>query len=209
MIKMTRFIFTLAMLVSTFAVTANDYQTSARYEPIIPEQPTQTGEKIEVVELFWYGCPHCYHFEPHVQNWLKQKPEYVTFRRIPAIFRESWMPHARAYFALEQMDKVEDGHSLIFNAMHRDKKRLNTREQIADLLDAGGINRELFLQQYDSFTTESKVRQAALMTRRYGIRGVPAVIIQGKYRTSGSIAGSFENAIKVINELVDKEHKGK
>ncbi len=180
-----------------------------QYESIKPPQPTNTPGKVEVVEMFWYGCPHCFYLEPTMDRWLKDKPDYVSFRRMPAVFRPSWVPHAKAFFAARALGVKDKVHAPLFEAIHVQKRPLDTRAQLAAFFAEQGVNKEDFVQAYDSFAVASQVRRASRMTGLYGINGVPAIIIDGKYRTSGSLAGSQENMIKVINTLVAEEHRAK
>lgn len=202
----------LGLLLSTGARAAEEageaiFQVYGQFEKIVPTLAIQEPGKIEVVELFWYGCPHCYHFDPYLERWLKTKPDYVTFRRVPAVFRESWIPQARAYYAAEAMGVLDSMHGAIFDAIHRDKRTLDTRDQLADFFAERGVDREQFLKVYNSFGVQTKVRQAISMTKNAQISGVPSMVVDGKYRTSGSLAGTFANMIKVLNILVDEEHR--
>ncbi len=183
------------------------FQIHGQYERITPPQPTQSPDKVEVLELFWYGCPHCYTLEPYLQRWVKGKPDHATFRRMPAIFSERWIPHAQAYFAAEALGVLEEIHDPLFAAMHREKRPINSKDQLKAFFKEQGVSEEDFLRTYSSFAVRSKVRQAMVMTNRYGISGVPAIIVNGKYRTSGTLAGSFQSLMKVIDVLVDEEHK--
>lgn len=200
---------TLPFLLGSPAARASDALTDIKgqYELVRPEQPTRSGDKVEVVELFWYGCPHCFHFEPELKNWLKRKPDYVDFRRIPAVFRESWIPHAKYFYAAEQMGLSDQLHDALFAALHEHKQRVFTRDELADLAEKSGVDRAKFLENFDSFGVASKARQAAQLTASYGIQGVPSMIVNGKYRTSGNTAGSLEQVIKVMDILVAEEHK--
>jgi thiol:disulfide interchange protein DsbA len=185
-----------------------DFAAFGQYAAITPPQPPADGDRVEVVEMFWYGCPHCYDFEPHLKRWLADKPADVTFRRIPAVFRESWIPHARAFYAAQSLGVLERSHMLLFEALHDDNRKVFTRDQIADLFaDAGLVDRDEFLDAYDSFAVQGKVKQAIRMTQRYGIRGVPSMVINGRYHTSGGLAGSFDNVLKVVDALVARERK--
>lgn len=178
-----------------------------QYENVSPPQATETPGKVEVVELFWYGCPHCYSFEPYIKKWLETKPDHVGFRRAPAIFRKDWIPQAKAYYTAEQLGVLEAVHLPLFKAIHDQKRPLNTKEQLADFFAEQGVERAAFDKTYDSFAVQSKVQRAYVMTQRYGIQGVPAVVVNGKYRTTGSLTGSYDNLVKVINILVDEEHR--
>ena len=175
------------------------------YTRIIPAQPTQAEGKIEVVEVFWYGCPHCYDFEPHVEKWLESKPEDVEFRRMPGIFNKSWIPHAKAYFTAEKLGVLDKTHRALFNALHKEHKRIFTESELKDFFISKGIDGDEFTRVFNSSEIETKFKQAFVMGQRYKITGVPAVIINGKYMTSGSLAGSYENLLKTIDDLVDKE----
>jgi len=182
------------------------FEAYGHYVAVVPAQPTQDPAKVEVLELFWYGCPHCFHFEPYLKDWSAHKPEYVNFIRMPAVFRDSWLPGARAYYTAQLLGVLDKVHGAIFDAMHVRHLPMSTKEEFMDLFASKGVSKEDFAKAWDSFTVQARVRRATMMTREYGITGVPSVIINGKYRASGSSAGSFENLIKVINTLVEQEH---
>ena len=183
------------------------YVDGQHYEKVVPQQPVQSGDKIEVLEIFWYGCPHCYHFEPHLAKWLASKAADVEFRRMPGVFRKDWVPHARAYYTAETLGVLDKVHTQLFEALHKDRKPIVNQEQLADFFADQGIAREKFEKTYNSFAIDSKTRQAVIMSREYGISGVPAVIVNGKYRSSGTMAGGFDELLKVIDRLVDKERE--
>lgn len=198
----------ITLLVLNFFTSAGaaDYTAGVDYKTI-DQQPTDTGDNIEVLEFFWYGCPHCYHFEPEVSAWNKSKPANVTFIRVPAVFRPDWKVQARAYYALELMGVIEQLHGKIFDAIHKHKKRLNTLDSIADFVASEGIDKDKFIAEYNSFVVDGKVRKAVKKMKAYKIEGVPTVAVNGKYKTSGRMAGSYENMIKIINHLIEKESK--
>lgn len=203
---MTRVFTALLLAVISLGVAAEGTAPSGEsYELVSPAQPTQSDGKIEVIELFWYGCPHCYHFEPELQAWLKHKPDDVMFRRIPALFNEQWVVHARAYYAAEALGMVDKLHEPLFDAIHKDGKRIMDEESIIKFAASQGIPEQQFREAYDSFAVDKKVRQAMMATRDYGITGVPALIVNGKYRTSPSLAGGADQVLKVIDTLVAKE----
>ncbi len=185
--------------VSAAEVTSNQYQS------VVPEQATKTGDKIEVLEIFWYGCPHCFDFEPYVKEWLKTKGDDVEFRRMPGVFRKNWIPGAKAYYTAQALGVLDKTHDAMFHAMHVEKRKMLDEDSIADLFIEQGVSREDFKKAWNSFTVDSKVREAMQMSRQYGITGVPSVIINGKYRTSGGTAGSYPHLLKVIDHLVAKE----
>ena len=190
---------------SLFLLLGSQAYAGDGYTIISPAQPTQTGDKIEVLEIFWYACPHCYDFEPYIHEWLNNKPEDVTFRRMPGIFRKSWIPHAKAFFTAEKLGILDDIHTHLFNAIHRDKKKIHDDASIRKFFLKHGVDKGEFKKIYNSEEIDTKAKQAFVMGQRYKVTGVPAIIVNGKYMVSGSTAGSFENVLKVIDSLVDKE----
>lgn len=176
------------------------------YKVIDPAQPTQAVDgKVEVVEIFWYGCPHCYEFEPYLSDWLENKPDNIEFRRMPGIFSDQWIPLARAFYAAEELDVVETVHKPLFEAIHTEKRNLNSQKEIAEFVAELGIDEDAFNEAYESEAVSDKVKKAFVAGRRYQVRGVPSLVIHGKYLTSSSLSGGFENMLKVTDQLVDKE----
>jgi thiol:disulfide interchange protein DsbA len=172
-------------------------------------QPVETKGKVEVIEFFWYGCPHCYDFEPELSAWVKRQPKDVVFRRVPVAFRDDFMPHSQLFYALEAMGKGDAFNEKVMYAMHKENKRLLTENEIADWVASQGIDRNTFLATYRSFAVISKARAAKQMAEAYRIDGVPTIVMQGKYVTSPSIAGSKAKAITVMDFLVEKIRKDK
>lgn len=180
------------------------------YETLTPAQPVQNPDKIEVIEFFWYGCPHCYHLEPAMNAWLKTKPANVEFIRQPAVFSELWGKHAKAFFVAEALGVQEKVHADLFNVIQQDaKKNLTTEADLAKFFVAHGVKEEDFHNAYNSFMVDAKMRQAETMGARYGITGVPALIVNGKYRVTGQTAKSQENMLTVTNQLIQQESQGK
>jgi len=175
------------------------------YTTITPAQPTQTGDKIEVLEIFWYACPHCYDFEPYISEWLESKPDDVEFRHMPGIFRKNWIPHAKAFFTAEKLGILDSIHGPLFDAIHKEKKKIHDDASIKKFFVKHGVDKGEFTKIYESDEVNTKVKQAFVMGQRYKVTGVPALIVNGKYMVSGSTAGSLENVLKVIDALVDKE----
>lgn len=207
MCRATGFLLTIFLFVT--AVSTTSAQNLAQfYKPIRPVQPTQVEDgKIEVVEIFWYGCPHCYSFEPYVDNWLKTKADDIEFRRIPGIFSDKWMPHAKAYYTAMKMGVLDKIHQPLFEALHRQKKRIYNDKEIKEFFIQQGIDGNEFSRVYNSNEINIKVRQAFIMGKKYGVTGVPSVVVNGKYLTSGTLARSFDNLLKVIDQLADKERE--
>ena len=190
--------------ISFAALLSAEEKSSTGYEAVSPPQPTANPAKIEVIEFFWYGCPHCYSFEPTLTTWLKAKPENVEFIRIPAIFNEQWGKHAKAYFTAEALGVVDKVHADLFDAIQQ-KKELETEEQLAKFFTDHGVKEADFRETYNSFMIDAKMRQAPALAAKYGITGVPAIIVNGKYKTNGTLAGSQEKMIDVVNALIKKE----
>ena len=179
------------------------------YRILPTPQPLESKGKVEVIEFFWYGCPHCYDFEPELNTWLKRQPKDVIFRKVPVAFRDDFMPHSQLFYALEAMGKGDALNDKVMYAMHKENKRLMTENEIADWAASQGIDRNTFLATYRSFAVVSKARAARQMADAYRIDGVPTVVMQGRYVTSPSIAGTKAKAISVMEHLEQKIRKDK
>ena len=175
---------------------------------LTPPVATSSPGKIEVIEFFWYGCPHCNAFEPALDAWAKALPADVAFRRVPAAFNESWVPHQRIFYALESLDLLATMHRKVFYAIHAQRMRLDKPADIGAFMANNGVDAAKFGQAYDSFTVQTKVRQATQLTNAYKIDGVPALGVQGRYYTSGPLAGSNERSLRVADYLIERSRKG-
>jgi thiol:disulfide interchange protein DsbA len=194
------------------AATFNPVQAateSVGYELVAPAQPTHDVNKVEVIEFFWYGCPHCFDFEPTLAKWVKALPKNVEFIRQPAVFSEQWGKHAKAYYTAEALGVVDKIHADFFDAIQIKKEHLETEEQLTKFFVAHGVNEAEFKAAFNSFLIDTKVRQAGTLAAKYGISGVPAIVINGKYKTSGPLAGSHEKMIEVMNRLIAQESASK
>ncbi|WAR45123.1 thiol:disulfide interchange protein DsbA/DsbL [Methylomonas rapida] len=179
------------------------------YENVTPVQPVQNPDKIEVIEFFWYGCPHCYSLEPSVAAWLKTKPANVEFIRQPAVFSELWGKHAKAFFTAEALGVSEKVHADFFDAIQNKKQKLTSEDELAKFFAAHGVKDDDFRAAYNSFLVDAKMRQAETMGPRYGITGVPAIIVNGKYRVTATTAKSQDNMLKVTSDLIQQESAAK
>lgn len=196
------------LLLIQFPVTADPaFEEGVSYVKIVPAQPTSEPDKIEVVELFWYGCPHCHRFQPYVENWLKNKPANIDYIRLPAILRDSWALHARAFYTAEALGKLDEIHEPLFDAIHKEKRDLDSEQTLSAFFAEHGVDPAEFRKVFHSFTVESKVRRAHQMTRRYRTQGTPSVVVNGKYRSDPGLARGFDKLIQVIDYLVEKELK--
>ncbi len=174
------------------------------YELLDEVQPVQTGDKIEVAELFWYACQHCFKLEPYIIEWQKNIPETAEYVLIPALLNPRWEFHARIYYTFEALGVVEQLHAKLFVAIHEQKRNIDSVDSLADWAAEHGVDRQPVIDTFDSFAVENKINFANVMVRKYGIDGVPAIIIDGRYRTSVGMAGSHEKLIEVINFLITK-----
>ena len=209
---MKKFLYLLLACLLPLSATAagpEKYLEGTHYLLVTPAVPTADPKSIEVVELFWYGCSHCFHFEPLLAGWLKTKPADVKFRRIPAVFAQQWVPHARAMYAAEALGALDKLHKPLFEAIHADKRRIFDEESIMVFAGEAGFNLDEFRQAYESPTVDGKTKMATMATRDYGIEGVPSVLVNGKYRITATLAGSQENILKVVDFLIAKERNAK
>ncbi|MFI3184413.1 MAG: thiol:disulfide interchange protein DsbA/DsbL [Methylococcaceae bacterium] len=206
---MLRKIILTGLLILCIFGTASIKAESLGYETLSPAQPTHNPDKIEIIEFFWYGCPHCYSFEPLLENWVKTLPKNVEFIRQPAVFSDLWGKHAKAYFTAEALGVVDKVHTDLFDAIQNKKQSLETEDQLAKFFVAHGVKESEFHDTFNSFLVDAKVRQAATTAGRYGISGVPALVINGKYKTNGPLAGSHEKMLDVVNQLIQQESTAK
>lgn len=185
------------------------YDEGIEYLKITPPVPTENSHQVEVVEMFWYGCPHCYHFEPNLVGWLKKLPANVKFIRIPAVFpdRPLWEMHARAYYTAELLGVLDKTHEALFDAIHKYHQRLFDEDSLADFYAKYGVDKKLFKETMHSFGVQMKVDRARELCRRYGIDGVPTLVIDGKYRTFASLTNGEDGMLKVTDFLIEKESK--
>lgn len=164
--------------------------------------------KIEVIEFFWYGCPHCNEFEPTLDAWSKKLPADVAFRRVPVAFRaEPFVAHQKIFFALDEMGLIPTMHRRVFYGIHVQHQRLDKAPDIAAFLQQQGVDSAKFLEHFNSFSVQTKARQAVKLAADYKIDGVPAIGVQGRYFTSGALAGSSDGALAVADYLIGKARK--
>jgi thiol:disulfide interchange protein DsbA len=203
---MKKILFVLFVAFSSF-VFAQDYEADIDYVVLDKPVKTTTGDKIEVRELFWYYCSHCYNLEPLMNGWLKTKPDNVEFVRQPAVYSQRWLNEAIFYFVLEELDLVEKLHEPLFNAIHAQKKKFNSKQSFIDWVASFGVEKGKVEKAFDAFSVKIKVNKSKLNTLKYKINGVPTVIVNGKYLTDATHAGSHIDMLKVIDFLIKKESK--
>ena len=184
-------------------------QTRPQYTELKPAQPTESGNKIEVVEFFWYGCPHCYNLEPFLETWAKKLPPDVALRRIPAVFNERWGYDAAIYYAFDALGVLDRAHRPFFNAIHQDRLRTDNPAALNEWLQKNNIDPKKFQEAFKSFGVQSKVRRATQQTVAYKIDGTPAMAVNGRYTVSADQGGSQQGLLQTVDYLVDMVRKQK
>lgn len=169
---------------------------------LIEQQPVETGDKIEVIDFFWYGCPHCFNLQPALEGWIKRKPADVTLRRIPAILREAWAPHVRIFYTLEALGELERLHQQVYHGYHVEELHMSKPDVMVQWAVRHGIDRQKWLKAYNSSETEQKVQQAKDLTRAYNVQGTPSLVVDGRYLTSSGMAGTVFGMIPVLDDLI-------
>ncbi len=176
----------------------------------VPAQPTSVKRgQVEVLEFFWYRCPHCFHLEPELNAWTKKLPKNVVFKRVPGVLNESWIPLTRAFYALEAAGYLEKLHDDVFHALHVEGLDLNPPGAFLDWAAKKGADRKKLADAYNSFSVDTKVMRAQQMTREFKLNGVPAFVVNGKYTTSAYLTGGNPQTFKVLDELIEMESKRK
>lgn len=194
----------LAFALAPMIALAADYTEGIEYEALSQPQPVETGNKIEVREFFWYGCPHCFHFEPTLLQWLKHKPRDVEFVRTPAVANPNWAVQGRAYYAFQALGVLGRLHEAFFNAIHVQDLPLDTPDAIADWVGRQGVDEKKFKQVYNSFAVASRMRAAGELGAREQVDSVPTLIVQGRYKVTPARAGGNEETIKIVDFLIKK-----
>lgn len=184
---------------------ADTIEAGKQYVELASPVPVSKPGQIEVVELFWYGCPHCYQFESTINPWAEQLPEDVNFVRIPALFGGVWNAHGQMFITLENMQVEHKVHTAVFEAIHKQGKKLATPEEMAEFLATQGIDQAAFLKTYNSFGVKSQMEKAKKLAMAYQISGVPVLIVNGKYRFDLGSSGGPQQTLQVADHLIAKE----
>jgi protein dithiol oxidoreductase (disulfide-forming) len=204
---MRKLIALAALLLMLPYAHAADFEEGVHYRELSQQQSTQTGDKVEVRELFWYHCPHCYSLEKPLRDWVATMPENAEFVVMPAVLGESWEFHARVYYTLQALGALEAFHEPLFDAIHarpRPLNRVSDPQQVAQwLAENGGPSSEEFMDAFESFAVDTHTRNAVVMTGRYEITGVPSVAVAGKYITTVTMAGNYDTFFEVIEHLIE------
>jgi protein dithiol oxidoreductase (disulfide-forming) len=190
--------------------TSERFKEGTNYKKVVPAQPTNVAPgKVEVVEVFWYGCAHCFQLDPAIESWRnKKKQQFVEFVRVPAMWNDTLRMHARLYYTAEALGKLDALHSTIFREMHVANDPLNSVERITAFFKKQGVSPEEFQKAFASFAVESKLQRADFLNRRYQINSVPTMVVNGKYLTDQTMAGGESQLFQLIEELAAHEHGG-
>jgi thiol:disulfide interchange protein DsbA len=192
------------------APTSAKFKEGTNYTKIVPAQPTGVAPgKVEVTEVFWYGCGHCFTLDPAIESWrAKGKPAYVEFVRVPAMWNDGTRMHARVFYTAELLGKLDELHTLIFREFHVAGNQLNSVDKISAFFQQHGVSKDEFTKAFSSFAVETKLQRADFLNRRYRIQSVPTVVVNGKYSTDVSMAGGETQLFGLIDELAAHEHGG-
>jgi len=207
--------FVAAVLSLLFASAHAQLTAGKDYAPVQPPQPTDSGSKIEVLEFFWYGCPHCNNLQPSLEAWLKRKPADVEFRRVPAVFQDSWVPMTRAYYTIEAMGLVDKLHQEMFATLHKQRVQLRDANAIFDWAASKGVDRKKFADTYNSFGINGRTQRSIELTRKYDIPGTPALVVDGRYLTAPSMtlkadrSVDYDRFFQVVDGLIAEARKAK
>ncbi len=189
-------------------VSADELRAGRDYRVIDPAQPTSSPEgQVEVTEVFQYSCPACFRVEPLLEQWKSQSADYVNVVRLPAAWNDMSQVHARAFYTAEALGKLDEMHQAFFNEIHVERNLLETEDKLARFFARFGVDDETFRKTYNSFSVHAKVQRADDLIRRYRVLATPNVVVNGKYVTDGSMAGSYDRWFAIIDALAEQEHQ--
>jgi len=204
----------MASLPESAQLPAGKWKAGTNYQPITPAQPTSVEPgQVEVMEVFWYGCPHCNVLDPTLETWKKSAPSYVKFVRVPVMWGPVHRAHARLFYTLESLGKLDALHGKVFAAIHQKQDYLvanddaQTRRMQLDFAKANGISEADFTRAYDSFGVNAALQRAEDLTRRYRVDGVPVLFVNGKYQTDVTMAGGNEQLAQILTDLAAAEKR--
>ena len=204
---MKTILFTLFITFSSFVLAVDDYDEGIDYIALNKPVSTVTGDKVEVRELFWYYCPHCYNLEPTLNAWVKKLPANAQFVRQPAMYSDRWSSGAVFYFVLEELNLLDKLHGPLFEAIHAKKEKFKSKASFIDWVASFGVDKAKVEKAFGSFGVRIKTNKAKLNTRKYHLKGVPAIVVNGKYWTDSTHAGTPERMLKVVDFLIKEESK--
>jgi thiol:disulfide interchange protein DsbA len=190
--------------------TTGRFELGVHYLRLSPTQPTSSNpDQVEVAEVFWYGCPHCYELDPLLERWRAQQPDYVSFLRVPAVWNPTLQIHARAFYTAEALGKSDEMHGEFFREIHERRNGLDTEAKLQEFFGRFGVAAAAFKTAFDSFEVQAKLQRADELNRRYRIGSVPTIIVNGKYTTDGPAAGSYQDLLLLVDELTAAEREAR
>ena len=203
--------FAIALMSAAFALLPAGAQAQLKagtdYSELQAVQPVEAKGKVEVVEFFWYRCPHCYSLEPTLEPWVRKLPPDVQFRRVPAVLSDNWAVDAGMFYTFEALGVLDKVHKPFFDAIHKDKLDIRSEPAMSEWLKKNGIDRKKFDETYKSFGVQAKVKRAAQLSSAYQLEGVPMLAVQGKYTISAEQGGSQAGMLATTDKLVDMVRK--
>ena len=199
-----KFLKALPLILLFLTNTGFSSDATQKYIQISNQKQTES-DKIVIYEFFWYGCPHCYNLEPTMDRIESNLEKDTILVKVPVALRDTWESHAKAYYALQQMKLDDNLHKKIFTEIHINSNRLYTKEKLTQFIEDEGYNSKRFSEIFDSFGTDLRVKKASRLANQYQITSVPTLIINGKYKTSGSLVSSYEELYDVVQLLINKE----
>jgi len=188
---------------------AGALQEGSAYRAVKPAQPVAVSGKIEVLEFFWYGCPHCNALEPLLKDWVRRLPSDVVFQKVHVGLGPSWVPHQQLFYTLDAMGKSAELDERVFKAIHVDGQSLSKPDQMAEFVARNGVDRKLFTDTFESFAVRTKMRKAQQQAEAYRVDGVPAMSVNGKWYTAPSMAGGNAPVLRVLDHLIELERKAR
>lgn len=191
------------------AAQVRQFKEGKDYQKLSKPAPTEApAGKIEIIEFFWYSCPHCNSFEPVLDAWIKAAPKDLVVRRVPVAFNASFVPQQKLYYAFEGMNLLDTMHARAFHAIHVERNRLAKDEDIFAWVGKQGVDVAKFKEVYNSFSVSNQVRKATQLQQDYDVEGVPAMGVAGRYYTDGTKAGNMTNVLRVVDQLIATSRKG-
>ena len=198
----------LPLVMPTTAQAQQQFKEGKEYVRLSKASPVEApADRIEVIEFFWYSCPHCNTFEPTFEAWKKNAPQNLAIRRVPVAFNASFVPQQKLYYALEGMGKLPELHTKVFRAVHVERLPLNKDELIYEWIAKQGVDAKKFKEVYTSFTVANQIRKATQLQNDYQVEGVPSMGVAGRYYTDGTMAGNMDNVLRVVEHLVGQAQK--
>ena len=197
----------LAFVSMTVFAQGQQIQAGREYTRLNPPRPVTTGSSIEIIEFFYYGCPICYEVQPHLSRWLFQAPDNIVLRRVPALSSENWEPFAKLFYTLELIGELNRLHWPVYDNFHFDGVKLNDEKVMLDWVVRNGLDRQKFVAAYNSDEIKNRMTQSRELMKTYDVRGVPSVVVDGKYLTSARLAGGTRQLVQVLDQLVKLARK--